>query len=292
QLELVTELWPVLLDRSTQQGEAQFQRYGHAAMSLLRQVLMSGLYSTKYIGGFDISKQRRVESDTPGPIQLVPADRQRRALTLVLRVVAGDEPAGGAAFLPAEEDFSNLAAWSGSCAGLGQYCYGVVPVDVLSEVNALRKTVLLQAFSVDHIMRLRLHSWAGGGAGGVDTLSVAEMFESATNAVWGDGGFGSSRAKLWQNWDLMLFWLEVLQASCSLFPRGAAYGSAGVDSAVPGDVSATAVGLVYSLMDTGRNLTSADAAYGLHRAAALKHGAWEERGNTDGFILWQLGGLK
>ncbi|CBN77189.1 conserved unknown protein [Ectocarpus siliculosus] len=280
-LELVTELWPVLLDRSTQQGEAQFQRYGHAAMSLLRQVLASGLYSTKYIGGFHISKQRRVESDTPGPIQLVPADRQRRALTLVLRVVTGDEPAGGAAFLPGEEDFSNLAGWSGSCAGLGQYCYGVVPVDVLSEVNALRKSVLLQAFSVDHIMRLRLHSWASG-AGGVDTLSVSEMFESATNAVWGDGGFGSARAKLWQNWDLMLFWLEVLQA----------YGSAGVESVVPGDVTATAVGLVYSLMDTGKNLTSADAAYGLHRAAALKHGAWEERGNTDGFILWQLGGLK
>lgn len=40
QLELVTELWPVLLDRSTQQGEAQFQRYGYAAMSLLRQVMM------------------------------------------------------------------------------------------------------------------------------------------------------------------------------------------------------------------------------------------------------------
>lgn len=76
----------------------------------------------------------------------------------------------------------------------------------------MRKSVLLQAFSVDHIMRLRLHSWVSG-AGGVDTLSVSEMFESATNAVWGDGGFGSARAKLWQNWDLMLFWLEVLQAS-------------------------------------------------------------------------------
>lgn len=57
-------------------------------------------------------------------------------------------------------------------------------------------------------------------------------------------------------------------------------------------MSANAVGLVYSLMDTGKNLTSADAAYGLHRAAALKHGAWEERGTTDGFILWQLGGFE
>lgn len=97
---------------------------------------LSGLYSTKYLGGFDISKQRRVEDDTPGPIQLIPAERQRRALTLILRVVAGDGgPAGDAAFLPGEEDFSNLATWSGSCEGLGQYCYGTVPIDVLSEVG-------------------------------------------------------------------------------------------------------------------------------------------------------------
>ena len=68
-------------------------------------------------------------------------------------------------------------------------------------------------------MRLRLHSWAasgGGGGPGSDTLTVSELFETTTNAVWGDGGFGSARAKLWQNWDLMLFWLEVLQASFCL----------------------------------------------------------------------------
>lgn len=121
------------------------------------QVLVSGLYSTKYIGGFDISKQRRVESDTPGPIQLVPADRQRRALTLVLRVVTGDEPAGGAAFLPGEEDFSNLAAWSGSCAGLGQYCYGVVPVDVLSEVCAERAPAPLGRLVVKSLNLKEVH---------------------------------------------------------------------------------------------------------------------------------------
>lgn len=79
-----------------------------------------------------------------------------------------------------------------------------------AKVNALRKSVLLAAFSLDRLMRLRLHAWSASGA---DTLTVSEMFETATNAVWGDGGFASARAKLWRNWDLMLFWLEVLQAS-------------------------------------------------------------------------------
>lgn len=64
-----------------------------------------------------------------------------------------------------------------------------------------------------------------------------------------------------------------------------------MSSVVPGDVTATAVGLVYSLMNTGNNLTAADPAYGLHRAASLKLGAWEERGSTDGYVLWLLGGL-
>lgn len=56
-------------------------------------------------------------------------------------------------------------------------------------------------------------------------------------------------------------------------------------------MTATAVGQVYSLMDTGTNLTAADPAYGLHRAASLKLGAWEEKGDTDGYVLWLLGGL-
>lgn len=72
---------------------------------------------------------------------------------------------------------------------------------------------------------------------------------------------------------------------------GQAYGSAGASSIVPGDVTATAVGQLYSLMDTGKNLTGTDPAYSLRRAASLKLGAWEERGSTDGYVLWLLGGL-
>lgn len=82
-------------------------------------------------------------------------------------------------------------------------------------MNDLRKSVLLRAFSLDHLMRLRLHAWAASATNNssTDVLTVSELFESTTNAVWGDGGFASDRAKLWQNWDLMLFWLDVLQAS-------------------------------------------------------------------------------
>lgn len=89
----------------------------------------------------------------------------------------------------------------------------------LPQVASLRKTVLLQTFSVDRVRRMRLQSWAAAATatsnvnGSVsDVLTVTEMLESTTRVIWGDAGFGSERAKLWQNWDMMLFWLELLQA--------------------------------------------------------------------------------
>lgn len=77
----------------------------------------------------------------------------------------------------------------------------------------MRKKILLQAFSLERVLRLRLHSWATASDGTDDTLSVSEAFKSATDAIWGESAFSSGRAKLWRNWDVMMFWLELLQAS-------------------------------------------------------------------------------
>lgn len=85
---------------------------------------------------------------------------------------------------------------------------------------------------------------------------------------------------MWQNWDVMVFWLEVLQA----------YGSAPVDSMVPGDVSAVTAGLVYAIVDSGSGLNATDLAYPLHRTVSRKVREWEERG-TDGVVLRALGGF-
>lgn len=89
----------------------------------------------------------------------------------------------------------------------------------------MRKKILLQAFSLERVLRLRLHSWATASDGTGDTLSVSETFKSATDAIWGESAFTSGRAKLWQNWDLMLFWLEVLQVSWKAFVVGVSQSS-------------------------------------------------------------------
>ena len=81
----------------------------------------------------------------------------------------------------------------------------------------MRKLILLEAFSLQRLLRLRLHSWATASDGTDNTLSVSEAFKSATDTIWGESAFSSERAKLWQNWDVMVFWLEVLQASWKFF---------------------------------------------------------------------------
>lgn len=55
-------------------------------------------------------------------------------------------------------------------------------------------------------------------------------------------------------------------------------------SGIPGDVAALAAGMVYSIMDSGANLTESDPAYGLYRAASRKVKSWEIAG-TDGVLL-------
>lgn len=99
------------------------------------QLYNAGLHANKYIGGFDMSKQRRVSDSTPGPVQLIAPNRQRRALSVVLRLVGGDEPGGMASFLASGEEFTNMAVRDGECGGsLEQYCYALKPLDLLSEV--------------------------------------------------------------------------------------------------------------------------------------------------------------
>lgn len=42
--------------------------------------------------------------------------------------------------------------------------------------------------------------------------------------------------------------------------------------------------MVYSILDSGANLTASDLAYGLYRATARQVNAWETHG-TDGLLL-------
>lgn len=59
---------------------------------------------------------------------------------------------------------------------------------------------------------------------------------------------------------------------------------------MPGDVAAEAASRVYSIFESGSNLTASDAAYGLFRAASRKVDEWEHQGGY-GYLLELLGGI-
>lgn len=69
-----------------------------------------------------------------------------------------------------------------------------------------------------------------------------------------------------------------------------AYGSADSSLGVPGDVMATALSTVYSITESGANLTVSDPAYSLYRTVSRKMIAWEHHG-TNGLLLSILLGL-
>lgn len=103
-----------------------------------KQVYRTTLYTMKYIGGFDVSKQRHFSNSTTGPTELISAQRQRQALDVIMRVVGGDDLGGGATFLPSGDDFTNIVVPDGLCEfSLEQYCHAIRPLDVLSEVSVM-----------------------------------------------------------------------------------------------------------------------------------------------------------
>lgn len=88
----------------------------------------------------------------------------------------------------------------------------------VNQVALGRKLILLQLFSLVRMQRMRLHGWVvnDGTSGSGDVLTVADLFETTTKAVWGEGAFGGQRVGQSQTWDLMLFWLEILLVSVGL----------------------------------------------------------------------------
>lgn len=87
--------------------------------------------------------------------------------------------------------------------------------ETFRQVSLNRKIILLAVFELARLRRMRLQAWAveDETKGTGDVLTIQELFQSTTDAIWGEGLFSGQRVKLWRNWEIMLFWVEVLQAS-------------------------------------------------------------------------------
>jgi Met-zincin len=233
-LQLVAEVRETLLDRSVRLGES-FTNYAEGEMVLLNEVLMAAVYAAKYIGGFHFTKQRRIDTqDTAtAPMTAIPSDKQRQALQLIVQVLTqGDEtsviipsktsgntttPASETAstlqFLPSAKLSKYMVQRGGWCQGLDQVCLAVEPFNSVKQVLALRKRVLQTILTNERLDRISLMEWgASPSINGESTLTVIELIDTLTSAIWGDELFSGDTVQFADKWPLMLYYTDALMA--------------------------------------------------------------------------------
>jgi Met-zincin len=233
-LQLAAEVRETLLDRSVQLGES-FTNYAEGEMVLLNEVLMAAVYATKYIGGFHFTKQRRIDTkDTATvPLTAIPSDKQRQALQLIVQVLTqGDdtsviipskisgntttpaiETASALQFFPSAKQSQYMVQRGGYCQGLDQVCLAVEPFNSVKQVLALRKRVLQTILANERLDRISLMEWgASPVTNGESTLTVIELFDTLTAAIWGDKLFNGDAVHFADKWPLMLYYTDILMA--------------------------------------------------------------------------------
>jgi hypothetical protein len=102
--QLVAESWPNVVEDLTQDGDG-YQKARRAFNTLIARHGQVMFGAARYIGGVNVSRSHKGDNGAPEPLVVVPAEKQREALTLVEEQVFSDKPFG---FPP--ELYSYLAA--------------------------------------------------------------------------------------------------------------------------------------------------------------------------------------
>ncbi|CAM9774055.1 unnamed protein product [Chrysoparadoxa australica] len=260
QLDLVEELRPEIMARAVVDGEP-YTLYGPMERTLLSRVMHAGEYSAKYIGGFEFSKQKNVEAAGAGvsPMQTVSPERQRKALALLLRVIA-DDPASQ--LFPSPDTLPFMVQKPEGCSTALRYCLAVEPVDAVELKRKARQSIILALLDERRLSRLSLQSWAAAPqVPAVDPaqvpLSIPELFKELTDAVWGPDLFKDDKVEDMNSWSLMLWWVDVL----------AKLGSMSTLDGVDGQVTAAAAGELHRLDESViGGLESSAASWALTKA--------------------------
>ncbi|CAM9768389.1 unnamed protein product, partial [Heterosigma akashiwo] len=206
-LGLVRQLRPTLLDRAVYVGEP-FTYYASYERALLNQIRTAGVYLAKFVGGFEVTKQRRLGADQEGPLKVYDVEKQRKALGLIMGILAEDPDD---TLLPRAEQLPYMAQRDGECEGLMQYCYAVTPYEILEKVDLLRGMVLENLLDPDRLSRIRAQEWYGKNTGS-DHLPLSEFFSTLTSGLWGeDLTSGAADNRNWATQALYLDYLMELQ---------------------------------------------------------------------------------
>ncbi len=174
--ELVSQLWPGLVDRVTKDGEG-YQKARQAFGILLGNHGSGTFFAARHIGGLYVNRSHKGDKNGPAPFVVVPAEVQRKAMALVEKQMFSDKPFD---FPP--ELYNHLAASRWNHWGTFQRTRLDYPVHQV--ISVWQDRVLDYLFS--SLTLTRLHDSELKIPADEDAFTAAELLDRLTNSIFAE----------------------------------------------------------------------------------------------------------
>lgn len=176
--KLVSEMWPSVVAKVTADGDG-YQRARQAFGVLLSNYGQAMFFASRQVGGISVNRDHKADPNARAPFVVVPAAKQREALTLVEEQVLSDKP-----FSFPPELYNQLAAsrwyhWGSDMPTRVDYAVH----DVIGMWQDRVLSQLLSSLTLQRMYDAELKVPADQ-----DALTTAELISHLTNAVFSEVG--------------------------------------------------------------------------------------------------------
>ncbi len=176
QAKLVSESLPRVVEDMTKEGDG-FQRARRAFSILLARHGEAMFSASRYVGGLYVSRSHKGDAKATKPLEVVPAARQREALSLLEEQVFSDKPFNFPPELYGQLAASHWDHWGTQVVDRGDYpAHDVILMWQDRIVSRLMSPLTLS----------RLHDSELKVAVDADALTTAELLDRLTKAVYSE----------------------------------------------------------------------------------------------------------
>jgi Met-zincin/Domain of unknown function (DUF5117)/Domain of unknown function (DUF5118) len=174
--KLIAELWPGLVDRITENGDG-YERARQAFGVLLGNYGRAVFFASRYIGGINVNRDHKGDPNGRAPFVVVPAAKQREALSLLETHVFSDKP-----FSFPPELYNHLASTRWAHWGVD---FPSRPDYAVHDVIAMWQDRMLFRMLAPVTLR-RLHDTELEVPSDQDALTTAELLTRLTSAIFAE----------------------------------------------------------------------------------------------------------
>lgn len=176
QAKLVQEAWPNIVAQMTKEGDG-YQQARRAFGILLGTYGRSMYFASRNVGGLYVTRSHKGDKDAPAPFVVVPVDKQRASMDLLVENVFSDKP-----FQFPPELYNHLAATNWSHWGMHYLDRPDYPAHLV--VQMWQDRILQQLMSP--LTLERLHDSELKIPADQDAFTTAELLERLTKAIFSE----------------------------------------------------------------------------------------------------------